>query len=88
MDAEEKHGGPEEKWSLLEQYDLRDVKIEVANIGDMNIHRKMVSTLFLDNVVWETARLQRHVWVAACEKDVYRDRELYSSEMVERGGRG
>jgi hypothetical protein len=75
----------EMKQAFLDKYDPGEMAIPIPQISDMNLHRRMVRTLYLDNLLWATARLQRHVWVAASEEEVYKDRS--SSPLQAQRGR-
>jgi hypothetical protein len=75
----------EKKQALSDKYDPGEMAIPVPQISDMNLHRRMVRTFYLDNLLWATARLQRHVWVAASEEEVYKDRS--SSPLQTQRGR-
>jgi hypothetical protein len=75
----------EKKQAFLDKYDPGEMAIPIPQISDMNLHRRMVRTFYLDNLLWATARLQRHVWVAASEEEVYKDRS--SSPLQTQRGR-
>lgn len=72
----------EEKQAFLNKYDPGE--LDIPKISDMNLHRRMVRTLYLNNLLWATARLQRHVWVAASQEEVYKDR-IYSPRRSKEG---
>ncbi|KAH8791190.1 hypothetical protein BGZ57DRAFT_875647 [Hyaloscypha finlandica] len=72
----------EKKQAFLDKYDPGEMAIPIPQISDMNLHRRMVRTFYLDNLLWATARLQRHVWVAASEAEVYKD--LWTAERRDR----
>jgi hypothetical protein len=63
----------EKRQAFLDKYDPGKMAIPVPQISDMNMHRRMVRTFYMDNLLWATARLQRHVWVAASKEEVYKD---------------
>jgi hypothetical protein len=67
----------EKKLALLNKYDPGVMEIPVPRLNDVNMHRRMLRAFYLDNLLWATARLQRHVWVAASEQDVYKDRKIF-----------
>lgn len=60
--------------AFLDKYDPGELAYPVPPISDMNLHRRLVRTLYHDNLLAATARLQRHIWFAASQKDVYRKR--------------
>jgi hypothetical protein len=66
----------ERKQEFLGKFDLGEMATPVPQISDMNMHRRMVRTLYLDNLLWATARLQRHVWFAASQNELYKTCEL------------
>jgi hypothetical protein len=68
----EKH--EEMRQAFLDKYDPGELAYPVLRLSDMNLHRRIVRTLYHDNLLAATARLQRHVWFAASQKDVYRKR--------------
>lgn len=63
----------EEKRALLEKYDPGEPDIPVTQLSDVNMHRKMMRMFFVDNLLWANARLQRHIWIAASGKDMYKE---------------
>jgi hypothetical protein len=63
--------------AFLDKYDPGELAYPVPPISDMNLHRRLVRTLYHDNLLAATARLQRHIWFAASQKEVYRKR-MYS----------
>ncbi len=64
----------EMRQAFLDKYDPGELAYPVPPISDMNLHRRIVRTLYHDNLLAATARLQRHIWFAASQKDVYRKR--------------
>jgi hypothetical protein len=60
--------------AFLDKYDPGELAYPVPPISDMNLHRRVVRTLYHDNLLAATGRLQRHIWFAASQKDVYRKR--------------
>lgn len=64
----------EMRQAFLEKYDPGELAYPVPPLSDMNLHRRIVRTLYHDNLLAATARLQRHIWFAASQKDVYRKR--------------
>jgi hypothetical protein len=62
------------KQAFLDKFDLGEMAVPVPQISNMNMHRRMVRTLYLDNLLWATARLQRHVWFAASQNELYKGR--------------
>ena len=64
----------EMRQAFLDKYDPGELAYPVPPISDMNLHRRLVRTLYHDNLLAATARLQRHIWFAASQKDVYRKR--------------
>ena len=68
----------EEKRAFLEKYDPGEPDIPVTQLDDVNMRRRMMRMLYIDNLLWANARLQRHVWIAASGKDVYKDRMCLS----------
>ena len=71
-EIDEKH--QEMKQLFLDKYDPGELAYPVPQISDMNLHRRLVRTLYHDNLLAATARLQRHIWFAASQKDVYKNR--------------
>jgi hypothetical protein len=64
----------EMRQAFLNKYDPGELAYPVPPISDMNLHRRLVRTLYHDNLLAATARLQRHIWFAASQKEVYRKR--------------
>ncbi|PMD18370.1 hypothetical protein NA56DRAFT_751653 [Hyaloscypha hepaticicola] len=62
----------EMRQAFLEKYDPGELAYPVPPLSDMNLHRRIVRTLYHDNLLAATARLQRHIWFAASQKDMYR----------------
>ena len=64
----------QEKRAFLEKYDPGDPGIPVTPLSDVKMHRRMILMLYVDNLLWANARLQRHIWIAASEKSAYKER--------------
>jgi hypothetical protein len=56
---------------LLEKYDPRPTNL--PDLWPMSEHRDMIRTMFLDNILYATARLHRHNWILGAENESYRD---------------
>lgn len=74
----------EKRQALLDKYDPGETSTPVPQLSNVEMHRMMMRELYLDNVLWATARLQRHVWIATSNKEAYEERRLSSFYSEER----
>ncbi|KAF8856623.1 hypothetical protein BDZ45DRAFT_460392 [Acephala macrosclerotiorum] len=59
---------------------------EAPQLWPMSEHRKMVGTMMLDNMLYATARLQKHWWVLGSRNEEFGESESSISRM--RRGKG
>jgi hypothetical protein len=55
---------------FMEKYDPHPINL--PNIFPMSEHRAMVRTMFLDNILYNTAKLHKHNWILLSQNEKYR----------------
>jgi hypothetical protein len=61
---------------LLDKFDPKAQNVQ--SVYPMSEHRNTIRTMFLDNILYSTARLHKHNWILQSENVKYRDCELLS----------
>jgi hypothetical protein len=59
---------------LLDKFDPKAQN--VPTLYPMSEHRAMIRTMFLDNILYATARLQKNHWILHSENERFRDCEF------------
>ena len=57
---------------FLEKYDPRPR--DLPSLYPMSEHRAMMRTMFLDNILFNTARLHKHNWILLSQNEKYKER--------------
>ena len=66
--------------AFLEEYDPHPVNL--PKIFPMSEHRAMIRTMFLDNMLYYTAKLHKHNWILLSKNEKYKARSsLTSSDL-------
>ncbi|CZR61559.1 uncharacterized protein PAC_11456 [Phialocephala subalpina] len=81
---EEERQRPEEERLKLEAEVVEkfDPNGEAPALWPMSEHRKMVGTMMLDNMLYATARLQKHWWVLGSRNEEFGDSEFSPSSSL------
>jgi hypothetical protein len=56
---------------FLEKYDPRPH--DLPSLFPMSEHRAMMRTMFLDNILYNTARLHKHNWILLSQNEKYKE---------------
>jgi hypothetical protein len=56
---------------FLEKYDPRPH--DLPSLSPMSEHRAMMRTMFLDNILFNTARLHKHNWILLSQNEKYKE---------------
>lgn len=63
--------GSEKLAEFLNKYDPRPH--DLPSVYPMSEHRAMMRTMYLDNILFNTARLHKHSWILMSQNELYKE---------------